>query len=465
MYIHLNHCRTSADGRIDMLINSNVFYFDYQDAPKWNFGVQTFTIPYTKLSLHEENQFDLVLNQKSLGHYWLSDIAFSFEDETRCRKFGQTYHATKNTTGAFYKNVTITDSYRKGNPYLLFNQPNSTCTIQFFTPKEYYDIEELEVNIALNHCATTSVGKINIFLNDQIYRSNYVDAPEFNFGVQNFEIPYTFLNVDGKINTFVIQGAGFVHYWLSDVEITYEIKKLIIRKSAFDSIVKNWILKHRKNIVELKQIPRDDLSAWEFIKNAPSWFYLPFVPASPTEFWTILKHFPFPFPFKFILVCWQMKEINKKASDFHKELLRTDIPKKNSFRHAYWMALTTRKFGAEFAIDLGDAQEFAHLDLTIEGPFDRVTDKINNMVGVEIGRRKNEKDTNFEILVENAWNNNELAWAKNFREENKKQTADVFWDLPLKNLTKNFKAIPYFTELEKSTLAKYGVKPDFKPVN
>ena len=167
----------------------------------------------------------------------------------------------------------------------------------------------------------------------------------------------------------------------------------------------------RNNIQDLQKIARGDLTTWEFIQAAPSWFYLPFLPISPTELWGLINNFPTDF----ISVAFSVKKINKKARDFRKDLyqraaraLPQDLTQKNALRHTDWMALVTRMHGAQFADDLGNA----HIDLTIEGPFDHVTDKINNAIGIQIAKSHPDSDEDFLAnLVQSAWDRKQLAWA------------------------------------------------------
>jgi len=461
IYMHLNHCRTTADGIVNMTLNGRSYRSQYTDAPRYNFGVQTFSIPYSLLNMEEPNIFEIELNPNSRGYYWLSDISFSFENQRQCLKYAESYHIDRNITGATYHNVDVTDDYRKGNPYLLFNKQSSSCTIEIFTPKSFYELSKGMLTISLNHCRTSGNGIINMTINGKTYRSRYADAPQSNFGIQNFEIPFSSLNLDGQPNKFEISlytsESKYGYYWLSDVQLGFEATLPEVTKPNYEKYVKNWILLNRKNIVELNQIPRDDLSTWEFIKNAPSWFYLPFLPISPTELAVLISHFPSTF----LKVGWGVKAINQQARDFHSELLVTDIPRKNALRHAYWMALVTREYGDQFADALGNAHEYAHVDLTIEGPYDHVTDKINNAVGIELAKK--DKTTDCAILVDNAWRNNELAWAKNFRIEGESQTADIFWQEPLNKLAKNYNVIPDFNVWELSTLKKHNITIPSKP--
>lgn len=229
-----------------------------------------------------------------------------------------------------------------------------------------------------------------------------------------------------------------------------------VTESNYDSYVKSWILMHRRNIVELNAIARGDLTTWEFIQSAPSWFYLPWLPISFTELFVLIKNFPTDF----ISVAFSVKEMNQKARDFRRDLWPQDLTQKNALRHTYWMALVTRKHGAQFADDLGNAHEYAHIHLTIEGPFDHVTDKINNAIGIQIAKSCAAKlhEDSLANLVESAWDTKQLAWATDARvDPGGSQTADIYWQKPLDLLKANYNVIPNFNDWELNTLKKYNI--------
>ncbi|KAK3092976.1 hypothetical protein FSP39_009564 [Pinctada imbricata] len=74
----LNHCRTSAHGKIDIIINDITLVTGFQEARWDNFGEQNFNIPHD--CLHQgENKLKIVLNSSSSGVYWLSDLRLDIE--------------------------------------------------------------------------------------------------------------------------------------------------------------------------------------------------------------------------------------------------------------------------------------------------------------------------------------------------------------------------------------------------
>ena len=69
----LNHCRTSCHAKIDILVNKKPFLQGYQEARWEDFGIQTFSLPCDLLK-SGENKIIVVLNSRSEGVYWLSDL-------------------------------------------------------------------------------------------------------------------------------------------------------------------------------------------------------------------------------------------------------------------------------------------------------------------------------------------------------------------------------------------------------
>lgn len=459
MYIRLNHCHPGGYGLLDITLNNTSYLSDYRPDPQDDFGVQTYEIPYSLLEMDEPNTFVIKLNPRSRTPYLLSDVAFAFEDTNHSHVYATSSHLKETPPGSIYWNIALNQDFYHQKPYLNFYQTTSLCRIAFREPIHFQNISEGTLTISLNHFtrAQPGDGGINMYLNNDVYLSHYTDIPRNDFGVQNFEIPISSL-YRGEWNIFEIKvdyynnRAGLISYWLSDVNLKFEAPVPQVTRQNYEEHVKSWILRNRKNFDELIAIPRDDLSLWEFIKNAPSWFYLPFLPVSLTELLVLISHFPSNFD----SVGFRVQKLNQEARDFHMELLSTALHKKNAFRHAYWMALLTREFGAEFANALGNAHEYAHVDLTIEGPFDHVTDKINNAVGVELALNNPRAD--LAALVEGAWQSQELAWAKNFRvDETGHQTADVFWQMPLNTLARKYGVIPDFSATELNTLRRYYV--------
>ncbi len=267
------------------------------------------------------------------------------------------------------------------------------------------------------------------------------------------------------------------------------------------------IFSSRRNFGELPQIPRDDMSLGEWLINGPSWLYLPYTKFSPTEIWTVMKHFglspaleqlslptlvktakstmygrvydPMPrvdvpsnlvksFGKKLILrtgynslkayynLYKDFQRVNQEARDFRSDLA-PDPWIKNSYRHAYWMCRYAREWGPEFALDLGYAHEHAHLDLTIEGPFDSVIDKINNLRGARLA---GSSDESCELLVNSAGGSGQLAWAKSYAEDpesGRHLPTEHNLQTPLVRLWEDYEELPELTWHDLEALQALGV--------
>lgn len=296
---------------------------------------------------------------------------------------------------------------------------------------------------------------IDIYLNGTRIEDHYDTIPTDSFGTSTFHIHSTQLE---KGNELVITPNGG-EYYISDVSLDVVSLLPDVTEENFQIYIKDWILHQRKNIRELNKIPRGDLSAWEFVQEAPYWFFLPFLPVSPEEISVLFDHYNM----MFVSVAFEIRDLNNKARDFHKELVSTDIPRKNALRHAYWTAMLSRRFGLYFALDLSTAHEDAHIDLTIEGPFDHATDKINNAVGSLLGSRT-PRSVDLRDVIDAAWANGELAYAKDFRETAAGQTAQVFWQTALDRMAKKYNVKPRFSQSEKGTLAEMGVTEPNVPI-
>ena len=77
LIVNLNHCSTSARGKIDILFNDRVIKENYE-SPWANFGKEEFTIckDFDEVKAHVkegENILLIRLHDPSAGVYWLSD--------------------------------------------------------------------------------------------------------------------------------------------------------------------------------------------------------------------------------------------------------------------------------------------------------------------------------------------------------------------------------------------------------
>jgi len=259
------------------------------------------------------------------------------------------------------------------------------------------------------------------------------------------------------------------------------------------------IFSSRRNFGELPKQPRQDMTLAEWLMNGPSWLYLPYTKFSPTELAVFIKHFhvkpalqqipktlgksitgtmwsrasqPFPanpgslagktlknmilkggwYSLKaYYALFQQLQDANTQARNFRTDL-SSDPWIKNSYRHAYWMCIYARKWSSEFAADLGYAHEYAHLDLTIEGPFDSLIDKINNFQGVKLAHQI---ESECDLLVNKLGDSGYLAWAKEYKKnEDNGIYLPTLYNIkaPLDNLWLEFQALPEFNEYDLKAL-------------
>ena len=456
LYIGVNHACGSSTTVIDIYFNGKAYLTGFSDVPPNNFRQDIFAIPLTQVSL-TSNEFTIVLSSKNLGSYWLSDVTFTYkaQDQTVITPW-TSLHLNRQTPGFVYTDVVIDDSQRPGNPYMVFRstQPVSQCSISFVVPAWASQLDG-KLTVSLNHCTPNS-GAINLFINDVSYRSGYV-APS-SFTTEFFEIAFSSLKMDGQINTFRIELVAnqFGTYWLSDSRLAFTSIFPELTYQNYDAYVKPWVLNNRRNIAELSRVPRDDLSAWQFIQNAPNWFLLPFLPCSAREIGYLIEYYDVAF----VVVAFELEVIHQMARDFHTEFRYSDNPRKNAMRHAYWTALMTRQYYGLFAVVMSDAHEDDHIDLTIVGPFDHVTDRINNAIGIELAI--NNPNTDCATLVDQAWEAGYLATVREVKGQGQSLTADVYWSVPLKYLAEAYGVSPDFSDLDLATLQRMGVTvPDY----
>ena len=172
------------------------------------------------------------------------------------------------SSGSSYNAGTLEDRLREGNPYLSIEGATSWSRITFTVRKELLGIGNCVITIQHRREPGTS---IDIFLNENDIDEGYNNIPTNSFGTSKFSLHSGRLQ---KSNELVIRPKNG-KYYVSDVNL--DIVSLLpdATQVNFESYVKDWVLHHRSNIGE---IPRDDFSAWKFVKEAPYWFFLPFLP-------------------------------------------------------------------------------------------------------------------------------------------------------------------------------------------
>lgn len=446
----LKHMRdNSAGGLVDIELNGQALLQKQVAPTKWQAqNMITLSIP----NLSGENRLSIKLSKGFLGNYCLSDAALVYRDNNGYVKQENSVYARGASSGSSYNGGKLEDDLRHGDPYLTLDGGSGWSKISFTVREELLNIGNCVLKIRHRREPGTS---IDIYLNGNEKESRYDDIPTASFGIFTLAFHSNQLQ---RLNELVIKPSGG-KYYISDVSVDVVSLLPDLLEQNFNTYVKNWILHHRKNIAELHQIPRDDIPAWNFVREAPYWFFLPFLPASPDEVQVLIRHYYM----RFISVGFEIRALNNQARDFHRELISTDLPRKNALRHAYWTALLSRRFGLKFALDLSTAHEEAHVDLTIEGPFDHVTDKINNAVGSLLGWHSSISQ-DLQTVVDAAWEHGELAYAKDFRETAAGQTAKVSWQGPLDKMAKKYNVKPNFSPSEKATLKRMRVTEPDVPV-
>ncbi|BCR94929.1 fascin domain-containing protein [Aspergillus luchuensis] len=369
-----NHMRdNNSGGVIDVELNDQPVSQSY--APPTSFEVESIYTS-TLSSLSEENRLSITLSQGVSGTYCFSDAALVFRDQDGYLKQQNSMYALGLSSGSSYNDGKLEKGLREGNPYLTLEGGSSWSKITFTVREELLGIGNCVIKIQNRRELDTS---IDVYLNGNKIEDRYDNIPTDSFGTSTLAIHSNQLERSNELVIKPVDGK----YYISDVSVDVVSILPDVTEESFGSYIKEWILLQRPNIGQLHKIPRDDFPAWKFVSEAPYWFFLPFLPVSPQEISVLFDYYNM----LFVSVAFEVRDYNNKARDFHRELLSTDIPRKNALRHAYWTAMLSRRWGLYFALDLSTAHEEAHVDLTIEGPFDHVTDKINNAVGSLLGSR------------------------------------------------------------------------------
>ncbi|KAJ4469546.1 hypothetical protein J3R30DRAFT_3713747 [Lentinula aciculospora] len=421
----LNHMRDATGGIVDINLNNQPLFPKYSNTTT-RFEAQNLGSLLLSPLQGSENRLSISLSRGYPGNYYFSDAALVFKDGNGYVKQENSVYALELSSGSSYNGGTLEDSLRRGNPYLSIEGGASWSKITFTVREELLGIGNCIIKIQHRRESGASV---DIFLNGNRIEAGYDNIPTDSFGTSSFHIHSSDLE---KSDELVIKPNNG-KYYISDVNIDVVSLLPDVTQKSFETYIKDWILHHRKNIGELNKIPRGDFSAWKFVSEAPYWFFIPFLPCSPEEISVLFDYYNM----MFVSVAFEVRGINNKARDFHVELISTDLPRKNALRHAYWTSMLSRRFGLYFALDLSTAHEEAHVDLTIEGPFDHVTDKINNAVGSILGSRT-PRSKDLQGVIDAAWANGELAYAKDFRETAAGQTASVSWQKPLDMMAKKY---------------------------
>jgi len=125
--------------------------------------------------------------------------------------------------------ISTTDMYRKGNPYMIFRHAGSSIlSFNILIAKQHIS----SVVLHINHCRTTADGIICMTVNggpaeptkDGRFGKKLIMAPRLNFGLENIAVNPELLREGLNKVTLCLDSSSPGVYWLSDlsVEVKYE---------------------------------------------------------------------------------------------------------------------------------------------------------------------------------------------------------------------------------------------------
>lgn len=203
---------------------------------------------------------------------------------------------------------------------------------------------------------------------------------------------------------------------------------------------------------------RQDLTTTELNSG---WFWnllLHVLPLSPGELQVLLNHFGADA----LRVGWRISEINNEVYTRINANGNLFWRAKNTYRHPYWMCRLAQEFGETFALELGYAHERWHLELSSEGPYDSVTDKINNLIGVKLASLGGDCYT----LTTEAFARGDLASFTEVPGSNTRTTRPSYtveFQTALDRLWARYKAVPTFDTYDEAILKQHNIKVPTPP--
>ena len=315
-----NHMRDNSwNGVIDVKLNNKPLIEKYA-PPVGEFFVQLMSC-LSPPSLSGENRLSITLSQGFSGNYYFSDAALVFKTNNGYVRQENSVYALGQSSGSSYNSGKLEDNLRKGDPYLSLEGGSSWSKISFAVREELLGTGNCVIKIQHRRESRTS---IHIYFNSERIENRYDSIPTKSFGTSTIPIPGNKLK---QSNELVIKPNGG-KYFISDVGLDVVSLLPDVTEQNFTTYIKDWILNQRMNIGELNKIPREDFSAWKFVKEAPYWFFLPFLPISPEEISVLFDYYNF----MFVSVAFEIRDLENKAREFHRELISTDIPRKNALR-------------------------------------------------------------------------------------------------------------------------------------
>ncbi|HEY1349467.1 MAG TPA: RHS repeat-associated core domain-containing protein [Ktedonobacteraceae bacterium] len=205
---------------------------------------------------------------------------------------------------------------------------------------------------------------------------------------------------------------------------------------------------------------RQDLTTTE-LDSAWYWnLLLRFLPLSPGELDVLIRHFGADA----VRIGWRISEINTEVYTRINANSNLFWRAKNTYRHPYWMCRLAQEFGETFALELGDAHERWHLELSNEGPYDSVTDKINNLIGVKLAASSLSGDCY--TLTREAFARGDLASFTEVPGSNTPTTRPSYtveFQTALDRLWARHKVVPTFDRYDEAVLKQHNIKVPSPP--
>ncbi len=130
---------------------------------------------------------------------------------------------TPDSNVKYYAHET-TDYYRKGNPYKLLRNSGSYIRFKFYNPANENGNSLIGAKFKVNHCGTTSDGKVDIRINGDELHHGYA-PPRYNFGWEEFCLPIEKLHHGVNEIKVTLNDHSFGVYWYSDATIILETGK------------------------------------------------------------------------------------------------------------------------------------------------------------------------------------------------------------------------------------------------
>ncbi|KAJ7810349.1 hypothetical protein B0H14DRAFT_2607400 [Mycena olivaceomarginata] len=125
---------------------------------------------------------------------------------------GADHIPTTQKEGVYWVNISVTDAYYRGEPYLLFSWPGSSCCVFNFKVEE-----EGHYVLPLKHCFTSGRGKIEIKLDGSPVAQSWDKSRLVRDSLMVEEINLSTLKAGFHTVIITLDTDSSGVYWLSDV--------------------------------------------------------------------------------------------------------------------------------------------------------------------------------------------------------------------------------------------------------